>query len=559
MTQLVINFSRNFTAKISPLLINFGSSSGGGDNDGNPTDPTDELNNKDWLMIENVCTYSLQQSITHQFVFSSQIQQSLNHEVSLAHRNQDNLVVESGLKWQQQNAVKREWLTKYSLLAATQTERELIYLQLSKVETDYKIDWASQSTQTQNEFTFYFGPRDAEYICVPTKHPAPGVIYLSLDRPASNKQSPLSITLNDIAKVCYWSDVGLIRAFDDIPTIDRKVPIEPQIQNTYIMQPTITCKRVSDNREIYISNFAWSKSRGQFAATTDITFQTKLDFDYALNQLLEITVNGYVFYAYCETPGISRSFNNREYRCSGRSRIAELSQPYVRPTNYTNTVDRTHAGICSDILQNTGWLLQYSMVDYAVPAESFSYVDKASASALNDVAKAIGAMLDVGESTKTINVVPFWPVQPWRVDAATCDIILNESHIDSHNSQFVNKLAANAVFVSGQQNGVACKIRRDNTAGDLTASDVVDSLITDNQAARQRGECELGNAGNKEESTVVTDIKADLPPIKLGSLVGIQYPGELYKATCDSLTINASVDSNGAIDVTQTVKLVKNV
>lgn len=543
MTQIVINFSRDFAAKISPLVINFGSS--GGDNGGNPTDPSDDLNTKTWLMIESSAQYSQQSVLAQEFSFNYRVQQQLQ--------------IENPLKWLQQTAFKREWQTKYSLLAATQTERELIYLQLSKVETDYKIYWASTATQKQNEFTFYFGPRDAEYICVATKHPEPGVIYLPLDKTASDNKSPLLITLNDITKVCYWSDVGLIRAFDDIPTIDRKIPIEPQIQNTYIMQPTITCKRVSDNREIYISNFSWSKSRGQFAATTDITFQTKLDFDYALNQLLEVTVNGFVFYAYCETPSVSRSFNNREYRCSGRSRIAELSQPYVRPANYTNAIDKTHAGICSEILLYTGWLLQYSMVDYPVPAESFSYVDKASASALNDVAKSIGAMLDVDESTKTINIVPKWPVNPWSVDTATCDIILNESHIDSHNSQLVNKLAANAVFVSGQQNGVACKIRRDNTAGDLVASDVVDSLITDNQAARQRGTCELAEAGDKEESTVVTDIKADLPPIKLGSLVGIQYPGELYKATCDTLTINATIDDSGAIDVTQTVKLVKNV
>ena len=540
--MITLLFKRNASVKVSPLSILFGVDSGGEQ----PDDPATDLNTRIALGNEFLSCWQVQQN-------------KLLSETKVINAQQKKQQSETRVCWDLKLPTMNELSWHFARLSRITKEFDLNYARLDPMTKTYQMKWISQAKRIETAVTFTYGPTERKYICVDSKHPKQGLVYLEMVEAKAERAEQLTISLKPKQQICYWSDVGLLRAFDDVPIIDRKVPIQPQIQNTYIMQPTITCKRVSDNREIYISQFNWSKSRGQFAATTNITFQSKVDFEYAVKHLLEITVNGYVFYAYCEKPSISRSFNNNVYRCAGRSRLAELSQPYIRPANYANAVDRTHAGICSDILLNSDWILQYSMVDYPVPAESFSYTDKSSASALNDAAKSIGAMLEVNEVTKTINVVPVWPVNPWSTDQATCDIILNESHIDSHNIQEVQKLEANAVFVSGQQNGVSCKIRLNNTPGDLMASDVVDSLITDNQAARQRGTCELANIGNKEESTIVTDIKADLPPIKLGSLVGIQYQDALYKATCDSISINASIDNAGAIDVTQTVKLVKNV
>ncbi|KZN57310.1 hypothetical protein N473_26770 [Pseudoalteromonas luteoviolacea CPMOR-1] len=352
---------------------------------------------------------------------------------------------------------------------------------------------------------------------------------------------------------------GLIRSDDDIPTIDRKIPIEPQLQNSYIMQPTITCKRLSDNTDIIISSFSYSIARGQFAATGSIKFCSKIDMDRALNRELLVTINGYDFVVVCEQPSVSLKFGNNSYNASIRSRFAMLSAPYTRTANYTNTTNKTFAGILSDTLVNSGWVIKNEMIDYPVPTNTFSYRDLTPAGAVLRIAQSVGAILDFDDANKEVSVVPEWPVNPWDTDNAVCDVILNESLILEHSSRETINQENNAVFVRGEQQGVACKIKRRDTLGDKYAPDIIDALITDNLAARQRGTCELARSGNKKESTIRTKLLGNLPPIRPGMLVGIRYADSLYKATCDSLSITASVNAQGAITVNQTIKVVSNV
>tara|TARA_B100002049_G_scaffold192974_1_gene150105 strand:- start:1031 stop:2008 length:978 start_codon:yes stop_codon:yes gene_type:complete len=325
------------------------------------------------------------------------------------------------------------------------------------------------------------------------------------------------------------------------------------------MQPTINCVRVSDEQEILISNVDYTITRGQFCATANLKFCSRIDFERALGQELKISLNGYDFYVICEQPSTNNRFANQSYSASCRGRFALLSNPHARVTNYANPTAKTLAGIMSDILVNSGWSLESKMIDYPIPIGAFSYTDLSPASALLAVAKSIGAMLDFDDANKTVSVVPAWPVVPWDTTDAICDVILNESLILEHStSQTINQ-EHNAVFVRGEQQGVSCKVTRAGTLGDLFAKDVVDSLITDVQAARQRGTYELANSGNKKQTTLRTKLLNDLPPIRPGMLVGVAYTDSIFKATCDSMSINASVNAEGAISVNQTIKVVSNV
>jgi hypothetical protein len=181
------------------------------------------------------------------------------------------------------------------------------------------------------------------------------------------------------------------------------------------------------------------------------------------------------------------------------------------------------------------------------------------AAALLKVASSIGAILDINDTTKTVSVVPEWPVNPWSTEQATPDVILNDALILEHNTRDSIQPEHNVIFVRGEQQGVACKIKRQGTPATDYARDIVDNLITDVQAARQRGTCELARSGNKRTATIRTKLKADLPPIRPGMLLGVRFEDELYKATVDSLAISASISSQGAIMVNQTIQAVHNV
>ena len=427
-------------------------------------------------------------------------------------------------------------------------------------ECSWQFDWRVNPDLSQQNFVIYYGKTDKEYICYWRNHPFKGYVKLDFNAPYQARTGSIKMRFNAPDKVCYWGlPGGLVRSDDDIPTIDRKIPIEPQIRNTYIMQPTINCVRVSDNVKILISSVNYSVSRSQFSATGSLKFCSRIDFERALGQELKVSINGYDFYVICEQPSTANRFANSSYSASCRGRFALLSAPYARATNYANPTAKTLAGIMSDILVNTSWSLDNKMIDYPIPTGAFTYTDLTPAAALLSVAKSVGAMLDIDSASKTVSVIPAWPVMPWDAENAICDVILNDSIILEHNtSQTINQ-TNNAVFVRGEQQGVACKVKRAGTLGDQFASDVVDSLITDNQAARQRGSYEIANSGNKQQSTIRTKLLNDLPPIRPGMLVGVTYASSTYKATCDNMDISASISESGAITVSQTIKVISNV
>lgn len=455
------------------------------------------------------------------------------------------------------NKVSFNWRTK---LTVEQAAIIMLWLKTQCLASERHLHWHVKPALTERELVIHYGNTDAQYICYWKNHPFAGYVNLKFEAPAVINQGRVTMRFSNPDKICYWGiPGGLIRGDDDVPTLDRKIPIEPQIRNTYIMQPTINCVRVSDDLKILISSVNYSTSRGQFSATANIKFCSRIDFERALGQELKISINGYDFYVICEQPSTSNRFASSGYSANCRSRFALLSAPYVRATNYANPTAKTLAGIMSDILVNTGWSLDNQMIDYPIPTGAFSYTNLTPAAALLSVAKSVGAMLYTNDATKTVSVVPQWPVMPWDTASAICDVILNDSIILEHSTSQTISPEHNAIFVRGEQQGVACKIKRTGTLGDQFASDVVDTLITHNQAARQRGTAELANSGKKQDTTIRTKILNDSPPIRPGMLVGITYSDSTFKATCDSLAISASISDQGAITVSQTIKVISNV
>jgi len=573
-----LRFTKAFSLHQSPLIIRFG-------DDGGPIEPpvskeigidfvtawfspalTEQVTPLVWTSI----------NITASIEFAYSSANSITQNISGAWQSSNYEHIDLTCVWAVGNSVlnivemafKNKMFVEYSKFSMTwvtnlDVEHNTLLMPWKTgpiVEKSWQIDWKVNPNLNSQEFVFYYGETDKEYICYWRNHPFKGYVNLEFTAPATTHNGRLVMRFNNPDKVCYWGlPGGLVRGDDDVPTIDRKIPIEPQIRNTYIMQPTINCVRVSDDLKILINSVNYSISRGQFSATANIKFCSRIDYERALGHELKISINGYDFYVICEQPSTSNRFANASYSANCRSRFALLSNPYARATNYANPTAKTLAGIMSDILVNTGWSLDNKMIDYPIPTGAFTYTNLTPAAALLSVAKSVGAILDINDATKTVSVVPTWPVMPWDTAKAICDVILNDSIILEHStSQTINQ-EHNAVFVRGEQQGVACKIKRAGTLGDKFANDVVDTLITHNQAARQRGTCELANSGNKQNTTIRTKLLDDLPPIRPGMLVGITYTDSVFKATCDSMTINASISDQGAITVSQTIQVVSNV
>lgn len=325
------------------------------------------------------------------------------------------------------------------------------------------------------------------------------------------------------------------------------------------MQPQISCVRVSDSVAVVLKSVSISQSRSQWASSGSLAFSSRIDAERAANELLKISINGYDFYLLCESPSESKAFGKTSYSATGRGRLATLASPNRKAINYVNVVARSFIGLMADIVANTGWTVASKISDYPVPANAFSYAAKTPAEAINMMANSIGAMLDVNDETQTITVIPQWPVVPWNTSSAIPDVILHDGVILEFNERLDIRPDANAVFVRGEQQGVAAKVKRFGTAGDNFTADIVDKLITDNQAARMRATAELANAGNKVQNSIRAKVMADLPPMRPGMLIGVRKGAEVFKSVCESFSISGSVnESTGMVTVNQTVTLLRN-
>ncbi|QYK03254.1 hypothetical protein K0I62_07660 [Shewanella psychrotolerans] len=462
-----------------------------------------------------------------------------------------------------------EWLTSLSHrvdnalhwldIAAHTQSVDIVWRDGAEHQIEFAISYRGQVCDSQ--LLVSWGPHQARWICSTNyRPPEPGLIKMRFSEPWANSPSPLALRFEASPEYCYWDNGGgLFDANPTLPNLDFKIPLEPQVRRSYLMQPQISCIRVSDSLAVVLKSVSISQSRSQWTSSGNVTFSSRIDAERAANELLKITINGYDFYLLCEVPSESKAFGKLSYSASGRGRFAELSAPYVKAINYVNTQARSFMGLMGDIIENMGWTLVSEITDYNVPANAFSYAAKTPAEVLNMMASAIGAMLDIDNETKTITVIPQWPTVPWDVDNAVPDVILHDAVILDFSEKREIRPDANAVFVRGEQQGVAVKVKRTGTAGDNFAADIVDKLITDNQAARMRGTVELANAGNKVHSSIRTKVMADLPPMRPGMLVGVRKGTEVFKSVCDGFTINASVsESTGVVTVNQTVTLLRN-
>ncbi|MCU8051468.1 hypothetical protein L5M91_06900 [Shewanella sp. SM43] len=501
--------------------------------------------------ISNIANDSVL-SINWLFNLDTQTNTSVNWSLPIDHQ------ITLSVNWVVPDEHQIQSLINWLNIAAHQLHTAVAWIDGQEQDSSLIIQY--RGTVVDDEKSIKWGFHEPRWVCSTKYRPPVSKVTLRFNEPLSTQPNPIVLRFTASPNYCYWDDGGgLIDANPPLPTIDFKIPIEPQIRRSYLMQPQISCVRVSDGVAVVLKSVSISQSRSQWASSGSLAFSSRIDAERAANELLKISINGYDFYLLCESPSESKAFGKTSYSATGRGRLATLASPNRKAINYVNVVARSFIGLMADIVANTGWTVASQITDYPVPANAFSYAAKTPAEAINIMANSIGAMLDVNDETQTITVIPQWPVVPWNTASAIPDVILHDGVILEFNERIDIRPDANAVFVRGEQQGVAAKVKRFGTAGDNFAADIVDKLITDNQAARMRATAELANAGNKVQNSIRAKVMADLPPMRPGMLIGVRKGAEVFKSVCESFSISGSVnESTGMVTVNQTVTLLRN-
>ncbi|MDP5206626.1 hypothetical protein ORI99_06160, partial [Alishewanella sp. SMS9] len=406
--------------------------------------------------------------------------------------------------WRIATLKQQQHTANWGVAALQQQQLQTAYVYPGITAQRFDLLW-----RTDGEVTRYYrlpyGPRPPSYICTQNYVPPSGKITLRFVDPAQPASGSLTLRFSNANNpiVCVLdTGGGLIPNAPDLPTVDTTKPIRPPRRRSYIMRPELRCYRLSDNLEINIISATWSLSRSNWAATINLACGSRIDRDRLLSggpQKFKLLINGYEFYGIAEEGSMSHSFGQSSWGISARSSIAELASPNVAASSYSNATAKTVAALISDELAGTDWLVDFDMTDYTVPANVFSYQNKTPMEAIAQIVAGMGGMIYPDGATNTLHIKPQWPVVPWAMTLEVPDIAIHDGVILNYSCSPASSPFYNAVFVRGEQQGVECKVRRTGSAGDIIAPDVVDAIITDQQAARQRGTAILADCGAKEQ------------------------------------------------------------
>lgn len=250
---------------------------------------------------------------------------------------------------------------------------------------------------------------------------------------------------------------------------------------------------------------------------------------------VQATINGAPYRLLVESVRRARQFASTRVEVSGRGLAALLDAPYAPVQAFGNQAPRSAQQLMTDVLTingvGMGWALDFGLTDWQVPAGAFAH-QGTWISAINTIAQAAGGYVQPHPTAQTLRILHRYPVAPWAWGGLTPDIDLPMAAVAVEGVEWVAKPAYNRVFVSGEGVGVLADVTRAGTPGDLAAPMVVDALITDTDAATQRGRAILSDTGSQALATLTLQV---LPE------TGLILPGRFVRRTDTAETLQGLV------------------
>lgn len=306
-------------------------------------------------------------------------------------------------------------------------------------------------------------------------------------------------------------------------------PVVVPVRRVYFVINNVTLYRVSDGAPVPVFNLSLSLDASSWAWGFDAVLPAKAEALVAGNAggpvELAASVNGTTFRVLAESISRERIFGDASIRISGRGHNAVLAAPYAPVMTFSNSEGRTARQLMDDVLTVNGiplgWTVEWGLTDWNVPAGAFAQ-QGTWIEALTAIAGAAGGYLIPHTSAQTIRVRHRYPVAPWEWSTVTPDFVLPVDAVARESLRWLEKPAYNRVFVSGQDVGVLGQVTRAGTAGDVLAPMVVDPLITEAAAARQRGIAVLADTGQQIEVSLRLPVLAETGIIEPGAFVEYQ-------------------------------------
>ena len=318
---------------------------------------------------------------------------------------------------------------------------------------------------------------------------------------------------------------GVVVPGGEIPVDENGTVIVP-IRSVYVTVNTLTLTRASDgaliptlsmSMSLDVDSWTWS-----FSASVPGYALADIEPEDGVPVAVQAAINGVPYRFVVESIARERTFGRSDLRIGGRGRAAVLDAPYAPIMSFSNEFGRTAQQIMNDILTDNGvplgWDVEWNPDDWNVPAGVFSH-QGSYISAMNQVAGSISAYLQPHNTDEVLRVLSRYPVAPWDWAGVTPDFELPAAVMSRESIEWRDKPRYNRVYIMGQQTGVNGRVTREGTAGDYLAPSVVDPLITEAVAARQRGIAVLSDTGRIATVGLRLPVLAETGIIAPGSFI----------------------------------------
>ena len=302
------------------------------------------------------------------------------------------------------------------------------------------------------------------------------------------------------------------------------------VRRVYFVINNVSLHRVADGLEVPAYSLSLSLDASSwtwgFEARLPAQAETLVASGRASEPVkLAARVNGTLFCVFAENISRERTFGEASIRVSGRGRNAVLGAPYAPVMTFRNSELRSARQLMEEFLTVNGvplgWTIDWGLTDWNVPPGVFS-LQGTWIEALTTIASAAGAYLLPHPAGQSLRVRHRYPEPPWEWASVTPDVVLPVDAVSRESLRWLKKPAYNRVFVSGQEVGVLGQVTRAGTAGDILAPMVVDPLITEAAAARQRGLAVLADTGSQIEVSLRLPVLSDTGIIEPGTFVEYQ-------------------------------------
>lgn len=307
-------------------------------------------------------------------------------------------------------------------------------------------------------------------------------------------------------------------------------PVVVPVRRVYFVINHVTLHRLPDGLPVPVFNLSLSLDTASWTWGFDAQLPAKAEGLVAPSSAsgpveLLASINGTDFRVLAESISRERTFGDSAIRISGRGYNAVLAAPYAPVMTFGNAEARTAQQLMNDVLTLNGvpmgWSVDWGLTDWNVPAGVFAR-QGTWIEALVAIAGAAGGYLLPHPSSQSIRVRHRYPVSPWEWNTVTPDFVLPVDAVARESLRWVDKPAYNRVFVSGQDVGVLGQVTRAGTAGDILTPMVIDPLITEAAAARQRGLAVLADTGRQIEVSLRLPVLAETGVIEPGAFVEYQ-------------------------------------